>query len=99
MTSELWSPADIARFIGRQESTVRGWLRRARSYGVELEPAGRDLTTGAKLYPAEDIRAAAERMPGRGARTDLRDVQEPQCPNTPPNPPPRSDPPGSSAES
>jgi hypothetical protein len=36
-----------------------------------IEAVGRDVTTGEKLWPAEQVRAQAAARPGRGARTDL----------------------------
>lgn len=46
---------------------------RARSILGSLEPIGRELATGAKLYPQEAADAARAAMPGQGRRTDLTD--------------------------
>jgi hypothetical protein len=44
---------------------------RARSLLGRLEPVGRDLATGAKLYDAAQAQAVRQAMPGQGTRTDL----------------------------
>ncbi|WP_432091460.1 hypothetical protein [Streptomyces sp. NRRL F-5630] len=44
---------------------------RARAVLAKVEPIGRDLATGAKLYDREATEAARAAMPGQGARSDL----------------------------
>lgn len=41
-----------------------------------ITATGRDMATGEKLWPADQVRTAAANRPGRGARTDLRKDQQ-----------------------
>ncbi|KIF66277.1 hypothetical protein HY68_36850 [Streptomyces sp. AcH 505] len=45
---------------------------RARAILGTLEPVGRDITTGAKLYEQDAAETARSAMPGQGKRTDLK---------------------------
>ena len=49
---------------------------RARSILGHLEPVGRDLATGAKLYDQTATEAIRAAMPGQGHRTDRRHQHE-----------------------
>lgn len=64
---ELWSAQQVAAEYGWSAGYARRWLsehgvRHVRTTGV------RDTT---RLYDPEQVRAAHDRMPGRGYRTDL----------------------------
>ena len=71
MTGEqLWSLRDIADWDGtRSPEACRVALRRL---GVSPDP-DRYGRGGARLYLADEVRAAWPRLPGRGARTDLEE--------------------------
>lgn len=69
--AELWNISQVAAHIGAASdksatSTLSRWGIKA--VGYERSPAGRPRA----LYSADEIRAAKEVRPGRGARTDLR---------------------------
>lgn len=60
MNTELMSTADIARERGFKSTAVaRSWIKR-----MGLTPVSRDGDQ--KQYNAAEVRAAVERMPGRG---------------------------------
>ncbi|WP_203607040.1 hypothetical protein [Streptomyces sp. SID11385] len=69
MTDELWTIEQVSAYLGIKPSSARGLLSR---WGVARTTTG---TSSAgrlcSLYPAADVREAAARRPGRGARTDL----------------------------
>ncbi len=72
MTSRLWTTAQVAEHYRLASRAVaRSMLARA-----NVEAVGRDVTTGAKLYDPEHIRAAVKSRPGRGARTDIERIAE-----------------------
>lgn len=57
---ERWTAVDIARERGLANAAVaRSWIRRA-----GLEPVGR--IGDAKVYDADQVRAAVAAMPGKG---------------------------------
>lgn len=62
-----WTVVDAAIYLGISEAAAATQLRRWRIASVGRQP-GRG---GRNLYRASDVRAAAQRRPGQGARTDL----------------------------
>lgn len=60
MSRELWTTADIARERGLANAAVaRSWIKR-----VGLDPV--DRVGDAKVYDADEVRAKAAAMPGKG---------------------------------
>ncbi|WP_371793866.1 hypothetical protein OIE91_11410 [Streptomyces albidoflavus] len=66
---ELWTIEQVAQELGITPSAARGQLSRwgIRRAGTGSSPAGRITAQ----YNADEVRNAAARRPGRGARTDL----------------------------
>ena len=71
MNGDAMTVSEISAFRGMTAGAARSWVAEQVRIG-RLEACGRDLSTGAKLYPREQVLAAIEAMPGQGSRTDLR---------------------------
>lgn len=68
MSEEFMKTSEIAALLGYSSlGSVRRWVIQ-----YALEAQGRDLDSGEKQYRRADVLAAKARMPGKGARTDLR---------------------------
>lgn len=69
--AQLWTTVDIARELhltstAAARSKIRRWRQRGIHLDVEIDPL-----SGVKRYKPDQIRSAAQKDPGRGARTDL----------------------------
>jgi hypothetical protein len=66
---EVWSIRQTAEYLGVTADSARRQLSR---WGIQRASTGTsEAGRITALYPADDIRAAHEARPGRGARTDL----------------------------
>jgi hypothetical protein len=70
---ELWPLSRVAEYLGLTAGSARVQMRRW-GFTAEGRAPGRG---GESLYAADLIQAAHTHRPGRGARTDLRDAEEP----------------------
>jgi hypothetical protein len=71
---EPWSIRDVAEYLGVKPRSASGALSRwgVKAVRYELGPSGRPEAR----FDSDQVRDAASRRPGRGARTDLRPGSE-----------------------